>query len=76
MKLKDRIDELEKRVRELEARPVYVPYPIYPAQPLQQPWYQQPIIPQYPSPSWGPVTPTQYEVTCGSMPNTGDWRVS
>ena len=46
-----RIDELERRVRDLEARPVYVPVPYYPLQPTtpigplpyrapwEQPWY-------------------------------------
>jgi hypothetical protein len=41
-----RLAELEKRVRDLEARPVYVPVPCYPAPspyrpPWESPWYFQ-----------------------------------
>lgn len=47
MKMKDRIEELEKRVRDLEARPVWYPVPYYVAPPIQftppSPW-----SPQYP----------------------------
>jgi hypothetical protein len=48
----ERIEELERRVRELEARPIYYPQPIVlPVVPLPNtPWH----------PSW-PVLPT---VTC------------
>lgn len=56
-KLTDRIEELEKRVRELEARPtyhppVYVPYPVYPAPVLPvvpYPWHP---VPYWPQPTW------------------------
>ena len=47
--LEQRIAELEKRVRDLEARPVYVPVPYFPPQPYvvpgpyrapwESPWY-------------------------------------
>jgi hypothetical protein len=61
MKTKDllkRIEALEQRIRDLEARPVlqpiYVPapYPAYPAPvyPPFQPWYVQPSITPQPSP--------------------------
>lgn len=58
MDIAEKIEELEKRIKELEARPimyppVYVPYPVYPAPvaPYQPytPW--QP--PFYPSITWG-----------------------
>jgi hypothetical protein len=44
LKLKDRIDELERKVRELESRPivyppVYYPYPAYPVFMPVQPWH-------------------------------------
>ena len=47
---KDRIEELEKRVKELEARPIFypVPGPIY-IQPIMPPIYPQPQ-PWYPYP--------------------------
>jgi hypothetical protein len=45
-----RIEELEQRVRSLEARPVYVPMPypispapVYPTYP-QNPWWSYPIV--------------------------------
>lgn len=56
MNQKQRIDALERRVRELEARPVYVP--IYVGQPLPAvpipslPWPPSPY-PWQPSPIWG-----------------------
>lgn len=45
MKLKDRVEELEKRVKELEARPIYWPMyvPYFAPQPTPfYPWYGQP----------------------------------
>jgi len=52
MKTKDKIEELEKRIRELEARPVFVPVyqPIYvqPAAP-----YPHPYIPHWYPAHWG-----------------------
>lgn len=35
--VEERIAELERRVRDLEARPVYVPVPLYPTLPPYQP---------------------------------------
>lgn len=43
--LQARVEELERRLRDLEARPVYVPYnPV--------PYYPAPPYPAYP---WGPI---------------------
>lgn len=46
MNQKDKIEELERRIRELEARPVYVPIYIGSPQPnpchQPSPWYRQP----------------------------------
>ena len=60
-----RIEELEKRVRELEARPIFIPVPqpypvpspIYPMPCQPIPYWQQPIIgtPVIPLP-WGTIT--------------------
>ena len=60
-----RIAALEKRVEELERRPVYVPYYVPPAAPEPQPWqpwqpYIGPTCPTYPGtqPTWicsGPI---------------------
>jgi hypothetical protein len=49
MKLKDRLEELEKRVKELEQRPIVYP-PVYIPQPYPVPWpyYYQPL----PVPYW------------------------
>jgi hypothetical protein len=69
VKIKDKIEELEKRVRELEARPIYVPlyHPIYvtPLQPAPNPFYVQPPFITYTthSPYFGTVT-------CGDVPST------
>lgn len=47
MKIEDRLEQLEKRVRELEARPVYAP--------VYAPWYQP-----APQPIWRvPTTPAE-----------------
>lgn len=45
---KRKIEELEACIKQLEARPVYIPYPVY-----TQP-YQQPSYPRYPwwTPTW------------------------
>jgi len=59
MTMKDKIEELEKRVRELEARPVYVPV-----------WYPQPYMPQ-PLPYFHPQNPwVPYSTTICDMPAT------
>ena len=42
----ERIAELERRVRELEARPIYWPQPIVIAPSPPAPWY--PALPQLP----------------------------
>lgn len=52
MNQKQRIEDLERRVRELEARPVYIPYQPY--APLPQ--YPTPYYP--PSPWWNPYGTT------------------
>ena len=53
------IEELERRVRDLEARPIYVPY--IPYVPVPVPW-----VPLYPGP-WQPQFPNVwYEVTCNT----------
>jgi hypothetical protein len=72
MKTKDKIEELERRIKELEARPQYVPiyWPIYvqPApMPAPNPWYVQPCIPYAPVtyPMWISGNPT----TCGGGAN-------
>jgi hypothetical protein len=56
VKLKDKVEELERRIRELEARPQFVPvyYPVF--QPVQ---YVPSIVP-----SWQPWQP-QFTFTCG-----------
>lgn len=47
-KLTDRIDELERRIRELETRPIYVPQPYvvayFPFPPLPTPIWQVPYV--------------------------------
>jgi hypothetical protein len=71
---KQRIEELERRVKELEARPpvwmpvpypVPQPYPVYPAPvlPLPSPW----IIPW--TPTYQPI-PNPWIVTCGATGGT------
>ena len=66
MKLKDKLEELERRVRELEARPQFVPvyWPVFqPVQPVPvwpMPQYVPPIVPSC-QPWQSPFT-----VTCGS----------
>lgn len=54
-----RIEELEQRIRSLEARPVYLPMPYPVAVPLQGP-----VIPRPPlwNPPPGPLDP--YRITC------------
>lgn len=60
MKMKDRIEELEKRVRDLEARPVWYPVPYYVAPP-------QPVLPYFhPLNPWAPYS----GVTTCDMPAT------
>lgn len=56
MSLKERVEELERRVRELEARPVYVPYPIVVPSVPSIPWWQQPT-----------TIPGQWYVSLGSL---------
>lgn len=53
---KTRIDELERRIKELELRPqiVFVPQPIY---------YPQPAPNYPPNPYW--INPFYYQITCG-----------
>jgi len=46
-----KIKELEERVRQLELRPIYVPYPVYPPYWQQPIWYQQPICPNISPPT-------------------------
>ena len=50
--LEKRLDELERRVRDLEVRPVYIPAPYY--------------VPSYPFPPYGPgpAYPMYPIVTC------------
>lgn len=56
MTLKERVEELERKVRELEARPAVV-YPLY----IPQPYYVQPLQPWYnPQPYYVPP----YTITC------------
>lgn len=52
----DRIGELERRIRELEARPVYIPQPIY----------VQPVVVPTPAPPYVPPPYPWYVTTCGS----------
>lgn len=58
-----RIEELERRVKELEARPPET-HTHYHAAPVQQPTYYQPLFQPLP-PRW------PYEVTCGVAFNSG-----
>ena|SRR5665213_1259643 len=66
MKFKQRIEELERKVKELEARPVFIPYPVYPA-PVSIPVpYPIPYIPYIPQPHYPPYPLTPwYITTCG-----------
>jgi len=61
MSLKKQIEELERRVKELEARPI-VYQPIY--YPVPQPYYVPPPVPYYPQP-WLPVQPWGVQITWG-----------
>lgn len=68
MRLKDRVDELERRVRELEARPQQIPVylPVYIQPPAPLPVYVQPQFPWYGQPQWQPSQwQPPYFVTCG-----------
>ncbi len=58
--LAKRVDELERRVRDLEARPVYVPVPYYPP-------YAP--LPEYPVPYRNPWEPPWF-VTCTASTST------
>lgn len=49
--LEKRVDELERKVRDLEARPVYVPQPIYVPAPASPPSWQSPNIPYWHKPT-------------------------
>ena len=63
MKLKDavaRIEELEKRIRDLEARPIFVPLP-YPV-----PAYPQ--SPMWPQPYFGTPMPLPVVITDYTLP--------
>ena len=44
MSMGKQIEELEKRIKALEARPVYIPQPYY------VPYYIPPVVPYYPQP--------------------------
>lgn len=55
MKLEERIEELERRVRDLEARPVYASYEVpYPPPMPPQPHYVPPPYPLFLL-TWTPV---------------------
>lgn len=64
--LLDRVKQLEGRIKELEARPVYIPYPV--GYPYPQPVYiQQPMyIPQPYTPTWT-ITCTSPNYQSGNM---------
>jgi hypothetical protein len=55
-----RIEELERRVRDLEARPVFMPVP-YPMMPAPPTWWQFPI---YQPPVIGTPQIQPYTITC------------
>lgn len=58
-----RIEELERRVRELEARPVYLPQPVFVPYVPVYPSYPPSYPPMYPPQWWGTQTPLPgYEV--------------
>lgn len=57
----DRIGELGRRIRELEARPVYIPQPIY-VQPVIVPTPAPPYVPP-------PYVPWFGQTICDSVPN-------
>jgi hypothetical protein len=60
MDLEERVKELERQVRELQARPVYVPAPVFVPQPGSSPSYPN-FVPYSPYNPWW----QQYTVTCG-----------
>lgn len=66
MNMKDKIEELEKRVRELEARPVFVPMPYY--QPIFYP--PNPYLPPV-QPFWNQPWCAPYVTTCNVPATTG-----
>jgi hypothetical protein len=74
VKTKDKIEELERRIKELEGRPQYVPvyWPIY-VQPVPAyvpppvPWFVPPGMfptPSYPAMPTGPIWISGYPTTC------------
>ena len=64
VKLKDRIEELERRLRDLEARPVYVPVPYAP-----QPWQPAHLWQvHYPAPWHSPFITTSQVPACAANP--------
>jgi len=70
MKTKDKIEELERRIKELEARPPQImSYPVY----LPYPYYVWPAAPYIPSPIPfpQPFQPTWYTTTCGNEALSG-----
>lgn len=83
MKTAEKIQELERRIRELEARPVYVP--IYVGSPLPQPCHQ-PLYPttqpwQSPWITWGGGVGAQTVTAGGAVAShlvklTGDEQIS
>ena len=64
-KLQKRIEELEERVRQLEARPIVVPMPVFvqPVLPAPQPYYVPAPVPFYGHPLL-PIRDTPV-ITCG-----------
>jgi hypothetical protein len=67
MKTREKIEELERRIRELEARPLAVHHHHYHSQPY---YYPQPIVQPYPyyqAPLWYTTsTPTSTAMTVTS----------
>jgi hypothetical protein len=63
--LRDQLNELQKRVKELESRPVFVPQPY----PVYWPYYGQPYYIPPPVPYWQPpyyyTTPVTFTVVAG-----------
>jgi hypothetical protein len=66
MNQKEKIEELEKRIRDLEARPVMPTIILMPAAPTSLPFFSYPPQPIYPWPAnpWQPTYYPAYEVTC------------
>jgi hypothetical protein len=63
-KLRDQLNELTKRVQELESRPIFVPQPFY----VPAPVYPSPVYPMTPPFYVGTPHPNTSFILCGNAP--------